>query len=130
MPPFLKIISIRFAILFGVLGLSFSGYAQTMIGTGIDYQNPGKYTVAGISVVGAKYSDVQAIKLFSGLQEGKEIVIPGDAITDAVRKLWKQKLFTNIKISIAEFRGQEVYLVIELTEMPRLGRYSIEGIKK
>jgi outer membrane protein insertion porin family len=130
MPPFLKIISIRFAILFGLLGLSFSGYTQTMIGTGIDYQNPGKFTIAGISVVGAKYSDVQAIKLFSGLQEGKEIVIPGDAITDAVRKLWKQKLFTNIKISVAEFRGQEVYLVIELTEMPRLGRYSIEGIKK
>jgi outer membrane protein insertion porin family len=104
--------------------------AQTLIGNGVSYKEPKAYRIAGISVMGAKYADVQAIKLFSGLQEGQEIMIPGDEITDAIRKLWKQKLFTNISISVAEFRGQDAYLLIELEEMPRVARYSFDGIKK
>jgi outer membrane protein insertion porin family len=110
--------------------INFSVGAQTLIGSGVDYKEPKAYRIAGISVVGAKYSDVQAIKLFSGLQEGQEVLIPGDAITDAIRKLWKQKLFSNIKIEVAEFRGQDVYLAIYLDEQPRMARYSFEGVKK
>jgi outer membrane protein insertion porin family len=107
-----------------------SSEAQTLIGNGVNYKEPKAYRIAGISVMGAKFADVQAIKLFSGLQEGQEIMIPGDEITDAIRKLWKQKLFTNISISVAEFRGQDAYLLIELEEMPRVARYSFDGIKK
>lgn len=104
--------------------------AQSLIGSGIDYKEPKAYRIAGISVIGTKFSDVQAVKLFSGLQEGQEILIPGDQITDAIRKLWKQKLFNNISISVAEFRGSDVYLVISLEEMPRLARFFFKGIKK
>lgn len=111
-------------------GTGNNSYAQTLIGEGVSYKDPKAYRIAGISVVGAKFADVQAIKLFSGLQEGQEIMIPGDDITDAIRKLWKQKLFTNISISVAEFRGQDAFLMIELEEMPRVARYSFSGIKK
>jgi outer membrane protein insertion porin family len=105
-------------------------YSQVMIGSGIDYANPKPYRIAGISVVGATFSDVQAIKLFSGLQEGQEIILPGDKISDAIRKLWKQRLFTNISIAVAEYRGEDVYLVITVEEAPRLAKYEFEGIKK
>jgi len=107
-----------------------SGMAQTIIGNQVDYAAPLNYRIAGISVLGAQYTDVQAIKLFSGLQEGDEVTIPGDAISDAVRKLWKQKLFTDIGIYAAEFRGNDVYLVISLKESPRMTKYVINGIKK
>ena len=89
-----------------------------------------EYRIAGISVVGATYTDVQAIKLFSGLQEGDQIMIPGDKITDAIRKLWKQRLFTDIGIYAAEFRGNDVYLVITLKESARMTKYQIVGTKK
>lgn len=112
------------------LGFSSGSNAQTMIGSGVDWMSPKAYRIAGIAVMGAEYSDVQAIKLFSGLQEGQEIMIPGDAISDAIRKLWKQKLFANISIDVAEFRGQDVYLLITLTESPRVAKYMIEGVKK
>lgn len=104
--------------------------AQSLIGRAVDYSNPRTYRIAGLSVVGAEYSDVQAVKLFSGLQEGQEVTIPGDKITDAIRKLWKQKLFADINISVAEVRGNDIFLVISLKEMPRLSRFSLEGIKK
>ena len=103
---------------------------QTVIGNQVDYAAPLNYKIAGITVSGAQYTDVQAIKLFSGLQEGDEVAIPGDAISDAVRKLWKQRLFTDIGIYAAEFRGNDVYLVISLKESPRMTKYVINGVKK
>jgi outer membrane protein insertion porin family len=105
-------------------------FAQSLLGKAVDYANPRSYRIAGLTVVGAEYSDVQAIKLFSGLQEGQEITIPGDKISDAIRKLWKQRLFADIDISIAEVRGNDIFMVISLKEMPRLSRFSLEGIKK
>ncbi|MFM7233729.1 MAG: POTRA domain-containing protein, partial [Flavobacteriales bacterium] len=112
-----------------MLGIT-SAQSQTIIGNQVDYAAPLNYRIAGITVVGAQYTDVQAIKLFSGLQEGDEIAIPGDAITDAIRKLWKQKLFTDIGIYAAEFRGNDVFLVISLKESARMTKYVINGVKK
>lgn len=125
-----RIVLLFFCFVAFLFNTSISSEAQTIIGGGVDYKDPKAYRIAGISVLGAKYADVQAIKLFSGLQEGQEIMIPGDDITDAIRKLWKQKLFTDISISVAEFRGQDVFLVIQLEEMPRVAGYTFSGIKK
>lgn len=104
--------------------------AQTVIGSAIDYNAPAKYRIAGITVVGTEFTDPQAVKLFTGLQEGDEIMIPGERISDAIRKLWKQKLFTDISITVAEFRGDEAFLVINLVESPRLTVFKLDGIKK
>lgn len=105
-------------------------HGQALIGSGIDYSSPAKYRIAGITVVGTEYTDPQAIKLFSGLQEGDEIMIPGDRISDAIRKLWRQKLFTDIAVTVAEFRGDEAFLVITLVESPRMTVFKLNGIKK
>jgi outer membrane protein insertion porin family len=104
--------------------------AQKTIGGEISYKDPLKYKVAGITVLGTQFTDAQAIKLFSGLVEGKEILIPGEDITEAVRKLWKQHLFKDVEIQIAEIRGADVFLVIQVKEMERLGTFRFEGIKK
>jgi outer membrane protein insertion porin family len=122
---------LRCLIISCILFLGFyQSNAQITIGNKVDYKEPQKYRIAGISVIGAVYSDVQAIKLVSGLQDGQLVMIPGDDISEAIRKLWKQKLFTDISISVAEFRGEDVFLLIQLKEMPRLGKYRIEGLRK
>ena len=86
------------------------------------------YRVAGLTVLGAEYTDVQAVKLFSALQVGTEIEIPGDAIRRAIEGLWEQDLFADIQIEVAEVRGRDAYLVIRVQELPRLTRYSIAGV--
>lgn len=124
-----KLLLFSFLILFcAVLTPTVSG--QKKIGDEVDYNNPVKYRIAGYTVVGAQYTDVQAIKLFSGLQEGQEITIPGDQIADALRKLWKQKLFTDLRFEVGEIRGGDLYLVLHLKEMPRLAMFKFEGVKK
>ena len=119
-----------FLILIGSLLLSQNVFSQKVIGGGISYATPLKYKLAGVTILGTEFTDAQAIKLFSGLEEGKEIMVPGDDITEAVRKLWKQKLFKDVQVQVAEIRGNEIYLVIVVKEMERLGTFRFEGVKK
>ncbi len=95
-----------------------------------DYRNPREFTIGGISVNGARNFDTQAITLFSGLYVGQQITIPGDKISQAIKNLWKQKLFDNIEIQITEVRGEEIFLTIELEERARLSRFKFEGVSK
>ena len=108
---------------------SFSGQAQTSDPI-IDLSIPQDYRVAGITVLGADYTDVQAVKLFSALQIGNTITIPGEEIPRAIKNLWDQDLFSDIKIEVAEVRDSDIYLVINVQELPRLTRYSIYGVNR
>lgn len=119
------------SILFLVFGVFASLNAQvSRIGKVVDYSRPSDYTVAGITVIGAEYTDVQAIKLFTGIQVGDQITVPGDDIAKAIRNLWRQQLFSDVAVYAAEVRGEDIYLVIEVSEMPRLGRYTFPGLKR
>lgn len=104
--------------------------AQVELGATIDYAEPRKMKIAGITVMGAEYTDAQAILLFCGLKTGQEIMIPGDEIADALRKLWKNQLFSSIDIRLAEARGDDAFLVIVVKELPKLGVFKFDGIKK
>ena len=94
----------------------------------LDLSIPQNYRIGGITVLGAEYTDVQAVKLFSALQIGANITIPGDDIGRAIKNLWDQDLFADIQIEVAEKRDNDVYLVIRVEELPRLTRYSISGV--
>jgi len=65
----------------------------------IEYSNSApKYQIAEIKVTGAdNYEDFVLIG-FSGLAVGDIINIPGDAITNAIKRFWKQGLFSDVKI--------------------------------
>ena len=97
-------------------------------GSTVDLKVPSEYRIAGITVLGADYTDVQAVKLFSGLQVGDEVLIPGDRLSEAVRNLWDQRLFSDVAIELGERRGDDVYLVIRVEEMPRLTQYGLSLI--
>lgn len=104
--------------------------AQVELGSAIDYAEPRKMKVAGITVMGAEYTDAQAILLFCGLKVGQELMIPGDEIADALRKLWKNQLFSSVDIRLAEARGDDAFLLIVVKELPKLGVFKFDGIKK
>ncbi|MEC8368219.1 MAG: POTRA domain-containing protein, partial [Bacteroidota bacterium] len=105
-------------------------WAQSEGGDMIDLSLTSTYKIAGLTVLGAEHTDVQAIKLFSSLQVGQEIDIPGDDIKRAITGLWAQDLFSDIQIEVAEVRGRNVYLVIRVQELPRLTRYTIAGVNR
>ena len=106
--------------------------SQVLIGGDeqINLRTPSSYQIAGITVSGAKNFDTEAIILFSGLEIGDKIEIPGPRISNAIKNLWKQQLFSNIKINLAEIREDKVYLNIALQERERLSRYKFVNVKK
>lgn len=96
----------------------------------IDYTRPGDYVIGGITVSGVQYLDNNVLIMLSGLSVGQKITIPGDQITDAVKKLWKQGMFENIEISYTHIQGDRIFLDIKLTEQPKLSKFTIMGVKK
>ena len=81
--------------------------------------NP-KYEIAAITVSGAaNYEDFVLIG-FSGLSVGDQINVPGDAITNAVKRFWKQGLFADVKILATKIKDGKVWLNIALKERPRV----------
>jgi outer membrane protein insertion porin family len=95
-----------------------------------DFSATREFEIGGITVSGTKNFDTQTILLFSGLTIGDKINVPGDKISGAIKNLWEQKLFSDVKINAAEIRGNVIFLNIELTERARLSRFSFDGVSK
>ncbi|MCI5680389.1 MAG: outer membrane protein assembly factor BamA, partial [Bacteroidales bacterium] len=88
------------------------------------------YEIAGIEVSGAdSYEDFVLIG-FSGLAVGDKIEVPGDQITKAIKRFWKQGLFSDVKIKAKKIEGQKIWLLIELKQRPRVSEVAYQGLKK
>jgi outer membrane protein insertion porin family len=91
---------------------------------------PQSYELGGYTVSGTKYLDQDILKTYTGLVVGQKITIPGDEISKAISALWKQGLFANIQVKITNIVGSTAFLDIQLTERPRLGKWTYRGIGK
>jgi len=95
---------------------------------------PRKYYIADIDVTGVEgtmYQDQKFVLVgFSGLSKGQEVQIPGDDITNAVKRFWKQGLFSDVKILQTKIEGDSVWLEIRLTDRPRVADIRYLGMKK
>ena len=96
----------------------------------LNYANPGEYVIAGIEVTGLNVLDKNAMIALTGLKVGDKIKIPGDAVTTAIRRLWKQGLVGDATISVQKIEDDNVWLVIKLAERPRLTNFYFVGISK
>lgn len=79
---------------------------------------PGNYRLAGLQVSGVEGYEDYVLTNISGLQVGQEIEIPGNAVTDAVKRYWKHGLFSDVSIAADSIVGNDVYLHIYLKTRP------------
>src|SRR5688572_11603281 len=96
----------------------------------LNYANPAEYTIGGIEVTGLNVLDKNAMVSLTGLKIGDKIKIPGDAISNAIRSLWKHGLVGDVTIQVEKIEGDNVYLNITLAERPRLTGFYFTGINK
>ncbi|WP_163325804.1 outer membrane protein assembly factor BamA [Draconibacterium mangrovi] len=96
----------------------------------IYYSSARKYTIADVQVSGIRYLDKDVLIQLSGLKVGDEIMVPGDAITIAIKKLWQQGLFSDVKIQATKIIGNQIWIDIYLQERPRLGDVNFYGVSK
>ncbi len=91
---------------------------------------PKEVEIAALRVEGTLYIDPEAVKIASGLYLSQKVRIPGDDLSNAVRKLWKQGLFAEVEILADSLTEKKVWLVIRVAERPRLTRYTFRGLPK
>jgi len=88
---------------------------------------PKNYKILGISVEGNSTTDANTIIANSGLRVGDEFQIPGDETINAIKRLWKLTIFSDVQILIDKELDDGVFLIIKVDEYPRLDRYVITG---
>lgn len=103
--------------------LCLAASAQVEWPPAMDYGMPQTYEIGGITVSGVRTVDASAVKLFAGLQVGDKLEVPGERFGRAIRNLWSQKLFSDVRIEAAEIRGRTIFLNIIVVEKPLLSRW-------
>ncbi|MBL7963033.1 MAG: outer membrane protein assembly factor BamA [Flavobacteriales bacterium] len=104
--------------------------AQEPGGPVMDHTYSREYEIGGITVSGVRTRDPNAVKLFSGLRIGDRITVPGERITQAIRNIWKQRLFSDVRIEMAEIRGNVIFLHIIVQENPQISKFGFRGVSK
>lgn len=96
----------------------------------LNYSKPQTFRVAEIKAVGLSTLDENAIISLAGIKVDDRIEVPGDAISNALKKLWNQGIIGDVKILVTKIEGEDIYLLLELTERPRFSRVEFSGINK
>lgn len=117
--------TLKYCLLVIITLCSFSLQAQDLT-----YSEGKKYTLGSVSVSGNTSFSEQTIVTYSGLRKGKEMTIPGEDISNAIKKLWGSKLFNDIEIYITKIEGDVAHLEIRLSDLPQLNELKINGVKK
>lgn len=110
--------------------LLFSFLTKAQISTGDIDIIPGlEYEIGGVTVSGVGM-DKNVIIMISGLAVGDKVAFPSDKISKAIKNLWRQGLFQDVKLYITQKTGQTVFIDIQLVELPKLSKFYFLGINK
>lgn len=90
---------------------------------------PKSYEIADISVTGVPTADDYLIIGYSGLSVGDRVEIPGDEISAAVKRFWRQGLYSKVQINVLKTVGDKVWLEIALQQQPRMSEMTFSGVK-
>ena len=120
------------AALFTVNSTLFTLSAQEkIINPDITYAgSPRSCVIAGINVSGVEGYEDYVLTGISGLEVGQQITVPGNAITEAVKRYWKHGLFSKVAIAADSLIGDKIYLHIHLATRPRVSTINYSGLKK
>ena len=100
--------------------------------TQISEQQSGNYTLQGIVVDGVKKYTPEQILKFTGLYKGEAVEIPGQRISNAIKKLWDTNSFSKVEVYVESVNGEQVVLRFALQDLKELKdvKFIGKGIKK
>lgn len=115
-----------------VLGSSIMSQAQDkIVHPDINYAGtPRTLVIGGINVSGVEGYEDYMLSGISGLTVGQTITVPGNEVTNAVKRYWKHGLFSDVSIGADSIVGNKIYLNIYLQTLPRVSEINYIGLKK
>jgi outer membrane protein insertion porin family len=119
---------LRLALTILFLGSVFQIKAQEQ--DRIPFDQGTKYILADVEVVGKISYNQQTVVTFAGLEKGQSVTVPGEEISNAIKKLGKLGLFSDIDFYVNKIEGDSIYLQLNINELPKLSEVKFKGIKK
>lgn len=113
----------------GLLLLLGASYAQAQ-DLEFSYSSPRRCVLQNIQVTGVQQLDPSLLIAVSELHTGDTIDVPGPAITNAVKKLNSQNLFSAVSVVPTHLEGDHLTLEIRLQEQPRISSIEYQGAKR
>ena len=101
---------------------------EELPGTKIEYMQ--RYNLKELQVSGGTPYSTNQILRFTGLEIGEEIEVPGAKINNAIKKLWRTNLFSDVEFFATKVVGSDVYLRVNLVALPTINEVEIVGVKK
>ncbi len=97
----------------------------------VDYNNPKKYIVGGVKVEGTQYFSADQIAQIAALQKGMEVTVPSEDLSNIVSRLWAQKYFEDVAVSIDSLAPTRdtAFFKVTIVERPRVSRWLFSGVK-
>jgi outer membrane protein insertion porin family len=89
-----------------------------------------KYILAHVKVNGKISYNEQTVVTFTGLEKGQQIIVPGEETSNAIKKLGKLGLFSDIDFYVNKTEGDSIWLDLDIVELPKLNEVKIQGVKK
>ena len=111
--------------------MPFAVAAQNNASVVVDYSAPKTYTLKGIKAEGTSYLNADRIISITGLQAGDKIDIPGEKLSEIMKRIWLQRKFSDVGFYIDSLspKGDSCILVLKLQERPRVSRWLFDGAK-
>ncbi|MBR6826755.1 MAG: outer membrane protein assembly factor BamA, partial [Prevotella sp.] len=119
-------------LLFTIHYSLFTATAQDkIINPDISYAGtPRTCEIGGIAVEGVEGYEDYVLTGLSGLTVGQQVEVPGSQITEAVKRYWRNGLFSKVSITADSIVGNKIYLCVHLGLRPRITEIRYHGIKK
>ena len=110
--------------------LIFGSFLQIKAQERVPFDQGKKYILADVAIVGKLSFNTQTVVTFAGLEKGQEITIPGEEISNAIKKLGKLGLFDEISFYVNKNQNDSIYLDLNIEELPKLNEVKFIGVKK
>lgn len=110
--------------------LLFGIFSQIKAQDRVPFDQGKKYILAKVDVVGKISFNSNTVVTFAGLEKGQEITVPGEEISNAIKKLGKLGLFDEISFYINKIEMDSIYLDLHVEELPKLNDVKLVGVNK
>ncbi|AMO20807.1 outer membrane protein assembly factor BamA [Flavobacterium columnare] len=118
--------SIKFMLLIAFTSIAINAQAQERL----TIENGKSYVLKKVNVTGKVTYNEQTIVTFAGLSKGQTITVPGEEISNSIKKLWKLGLYNNVNFYVDKIEGDSISLELNLNELPKLNEIKVVGVKK